>query len=436
MLQDDRVDVALLEACSLHGAVPTLRALRHAAKICDVPIVYFADGDCEAEVQALVDYALPTAAADGEILRTLKAAAALVPRSRSESLRAGVERMEPRLRACPDHAELAQQAAAAALQLGADAVSVMLADEAGGVHAAHLPLHSALGDHWPTPFMTGEIITQTHASDSFFDEAFDDLAYAQRMRDLRPISAAALPIAIGSQVVGTLLAFSLHQPMYRPEFDALSELCERTARFAASLSPPGGGDGPWQQAVLGESMIEAFEGSRARVSVRVRSDGENAAVVMLELKDDRQAARLADRLLSEPDADLRRLLEAYKPNARGILLGIVESGARFRFACEGLPMPLRVPLNGPVEAPKRAESCETGTIALGAQSATIVYCTEFAVQVEPAQLVGMIQRSLRTSRAMLARALPGLGTGTHKLGFACITMLSSAVESPRPSALA
>lgn len=435
LLQDDRVDIALFERDSLHNELASLRALRHSARIGDAPIVYFTDEECEPEVQTLVDYCVPIAAGEGELLRMLKAAAALVSRSRSRALRTGVEHMERKLRACADYAELAERAAQDALQLGPDAVSVMLVDPAGGVHAAHLPFESALGDHWPTPFMTGEKIVHTHAVDAFFEEAFDDAQFAERLRGLRPISAAALPVGNGAHIIGTLLAFSLYRPMYEPEFDALATLCENVASCAEALSPVRLG-GPWQQAMLGEIMIEAFEGPGARASIRVSCEGENAAIVMLEREDDRLAAKIVEQLLSDPDADLKALLETYKFDARGILVGLVENGSRFRYACEGLPLPLRVPLTGPVEAVRSAQRCETGTIPLGAQSATLVYCTDFAAQVEPARLVGVIQSGLRSSRAMLARGLPSLGSRTQKLAFACITMLSSAVESPRPSALA
>lgn len=433
MLEDDRVDVALLEAGALKHEIASLRALRHAAKIADAPIVYFCDGECDAEIQTLIDYQLPAHPDEGDLLRALKNSAADISRMRAQGLRARVARLEDLLYRCADLAELAEQCARAALTLGADAASVMLADRNGGVYAAHLPVETMLGDHWPTPFMTGETIAQTYVNDLFYEEAFDERNFAARVRDLHPISAAALPIATPPQIVGTVLAISRQRPMFQPEFDALRELCECTGRVASTLREPRAA-GPWHRAMLGEAMIEVFQGSKAGSSLCVRADGGRAAIVMLERQDNRRAAAIAKRLLIEPNADLRDLLPLFKEDARGIFIGIVEDGDRLRFACEGVPVPLRVPLSGPVAAHRPPSSLQAGTIALDDQSLALVHSSEFAQQVHTAELVGAVQRGLRTSRATLARSLPRLGTRVQHLAFACITMLSS-VDSRRPSAL-
>lgn len=433
MLEDDRVDIAVLEARALNGELNCLRALRHAAKIGDAPIVYFSDTAAGPEVQTLVDCILPQNAGDGEILRALKTTAALVSRMRGQALGARVERIEDHLRACADYPELAEACAHAALHLGADAVSVMLADRSGGVHAAHVPLQTVLGDHWPTPFMTGESITHTRADDAFYEDAFDDGEYAQRLRELHPVSAAALPIASGAQIVGSMLAFSTRQPMFQPEFDALADLCERTGHALVNLREPRI-RGPWRRAMLGQVMLEAFEGARARASFALQSDGVTAAVVVLEPQNDRRAAELAQQLLLESDVDLRQFAAACKGDSRGIALAVLDDGVRLRYACEGLPVPLRVPLSGPIPASRRAESCEAGSFMMDANCVTLIYSSEFASQIEPAKLVGALQRGLRASRAMVARSLPRLAQSTQKLGFACITMLSSDV-APHPQAL-
>jgi hypothetical protein len=98
-------------------------------------------------------------------------------------------------------------------------------------------------------------------------------------------------------------------------------------------------------------------------------------------------------------------------------------------------VPLRVPISGPVAATRHARSCETGTIQLDSQSMTLIYSTDFASQIATGDLVGAVQRGLRSSRATLARSLPGLAERARKIAFACITMLSSDVDSPRPPAL-
>lgn len=133
---------------------------------------------------------------------------------------------------------------------------------------------------------------------SFFQKVFDEVEYTSRLRELRLISAAAIPIGNGSDIIGTLLAFSLFQPMYAPEFDALTDLCEHVARYACALRLPGTSGGQWQQAMLGEVMIEALEGTRAQASIYVRSDGENGAVVMLEREDGPLAMRIDEQVLS------------------------------------------------------------------------------------------------------------------------------------------
>lgn len=80
-LQNDRVDIALLEAGVLQEELASLRAVRNAAKIGDAPIIYFTDSGCEPEVQTLVDYCFPMSATDGEMTRALKDACTLIPRS-------------------------------------------------------------------------------------------------------------------------------------------------------------------------------------------------------------------------------------------------------------------------------------------------------------------------------------------------------------------
>lgn len=435
MLEQDRADVVLLDARSLNSELPALRAVRHAAKIGDAPIVYFVDTPSGAEVQTLVDCILSPDAAEGELLRALKTSAAQVSRTRSNALHASVERIERELRTCNDFPELAQTCAEAALLLGADAVSVMLADPVGGVHAAHVPFQTVLGDHWPTPFLTGETISQTRVEDTFFEQAFDDVDYANRVRRLHAVSAAALPIANGPHIVGSLLAFSLRLPMFQPEFDAFADLCERTGRIASMLLEPRMHGKPWERAVAGDAIVEAFEGRHARSSIYVRGEQDRIAVVMLEPQDERRARAIAERLLGERRPDLREFVRSCKEDAHGILLGVVEDGVRLHFACEGVPFPLRVPLSGPVPSTRFAASCESGAIQLDAQSLTLMYGGEFASQIATADLVGAVQRGLRFSRATLARSIPGLGTSAQKLAFVCITMLSSDVDLPHRPAL-
>jgi hypothetical protein len=222
--------------------------------------------------------------------------------------------------------------------------------------------------------------------------------------------------------------------MFQPEFDALADLCERTGRIAGALREPRTANAPWRRSNLGEAMFEAFEGQKARASVCVRTNEQNAAIVMLEREDDRRAAALAECLLLAPNADLGAMLRQCKEDARGILLAIVQE-ERLRFACEGLPVPLRVPVSGPVAAARRSNTCETGTIPLDGLSATLLYSNEFFSQIETAQIVEAVQHALRNNRASLARSLPDLGANAQRFAFACVTMPSSGVESPRPSAL-
>jgi hypothetical protein len=435
MLEHDRVDIALLDADALSSGLSSLRALRHAAKIGDAPIVYFNDAQCDPEIQTLIDFNVPVDADEAHILRVLKAATSLVSGMRTQALRASVERMEHQLRSCTDYAELADACAQAALLLGADAASVMLSDDSGCVYAAHLPFQTLLGDHWPTPFMTGETIAHTHAGDAFFDAAFDDREYGRRVRELHPVSAAVMPITNGSHITGTLLALSTRQLLFQPEFDALQELCDRTGMLASALGGPRARSGPWQRAVASDAMAEAFEGARSRCSVCVRSAGEKIAIVMLEREDARRAGEVTEQLLSQSQPDLRALATACKTDGFGVLLALVDEGQQLYFACDGLPVPLRIPLSGPVPLSRRAESCEVGTFVLDPLSLTFLYSNEFAAQVPTAQAVGAIQRGLRVSRATLARSLPGLGTSAQKLAFTCITTLSSAVDLPRQPAL-
>lgn len=435
MLEQDQVDVAILDSRALNDNLSALRSLRHAAKIGDAPIVYVVDPPVESEVRTLVDRVLPLNPSDGELLSALKSSATQVSAMRSQALRATVERIGERLRACGDFAELAETCAAAALLLGADAVSVMLADPAGSVYACHLPFQTILGDHWPTPFMTGEMITATRADQTFFDQAFDDAEYAKRVRELHPLSGAALPIANGPQIVGSLLAFSTRQPLFQPEFDALVDLCERTGHAAVLLREPRLAHGPWHRAVLGQAVVDLFEGQNARASIAVRFDEARAAIVLLEREDASFAGILAERLMLEPEANLSALLAQVKGELRGMLLAVANEDRVLRFACEGVPMPVRVPLSGPVPATRYALACESGAFALDAQSAVLLYSAEFAAQIATGDLVGAVQRGLRSSRATLARSLPMLASKARKIAFACITMLSSDVDSPRPSAL-
>lgn len=435
LLEEDRVDVALLDSRALSDELSSLRALRHAAKIGNAPIVYFADALPSSEVQTLVDYVLAASATENELLRILKSSAAHVASTRNQALRASVERIDERLRLCTDFAELAEKCATAALMLGADAVSVMLADPAGSVYAAHLPFQTILSDHWPTPFVTGEAIVKTRADETFFEQAFDDGDYATRLSQLHAISAAALPIPSGSQIVGSLLAFATRQPLFQPEFDALIDLCERTGRATSLLRQPHLSRGPWQHAVLGEAVVDVFAGPTSRASICVRSDERTLAIVIVEREDDVRAGELAEKLLAEPRCDLRELLLQIKDDVRGALLAAVTDSDHLRFVCDGLPVPLRVPLSGPVAATRSPYACESGTIDLDAQSMTLIYSSDFASQIPTGDLVGAVQRGLRSSRATLARSLPSLAPSARKISFACVTMLSSDVDSQGPPAI-
>lgn len=53
-------------------------------------------------------------------------------------------------------------------------------------------------------------------------------------------------------------------------------------------------------------------------------------------------------MLGAASGGLTRDASCTRPAANGLLLGVLEGYAYFRFACQGLPLPLRVPLTGPV----------------------------------------------------------------------------------------
>jgi hypothetical protein len=435
MLERDLVDVTLFEASALRSALPSLRAVRHAATIGDAPIVLFTDDDVGAEVQTLVDCVVPKCAGEGELLRVLKGATAIVSRTRTEALRASVHRMESRLRACRDYGELAETCARGALSLGADIVAVMLADEHGDVYAAHEPQDTLLGDIWPTPFMTGESITYTRVGEAFFREAFDDDEYARRLSGLHAQSGTALPIVSGTHIIGTMLAFSTRQPMFQPEFDALTELCERTGRVLLTLREPAVQDAPWHRAVAGDVAVDVFEGAKTKASLIARSDEEQRiAIVLLEPADTRRGATIAERLLLEPKRSLREVVADFKGDSRGIAIALVQSG-RLRYACDGVPIPQRVPLSGPVSSVRRAETCESGSLPVDGNSITLLCSSSFAAQIETAQVVRAVQRGLRDNGAMVARIIPRLARNTKQLGFACVTMQSSDVDLQLPPAL-
>lgn len=434
MLERDLVDITLLDAQALNGELGSLRAMRHAAMIGDAPIVLFTDDDVGPEVQTLVDCSAPTTASEGELLRLLKSSAAMVSRMRTEALRASVQGMEQQLRGCGDYDDLAETCARGALSLGADIVAVMLADEHGDVYAAHQPQEPLLGELWPTPFMTGESITYTRAGEGFFRSAFDDEEYARRLKALRAHSGAALPIVSGAHIVGTMVALSTRQQMFQPEFDALTELCERTGRVLLTLREPIVQDAPWRRAVAGDVTVDVFEGAKTKASFSTRSDGHCVAIVLLEPADVPRAGAIAERVVLEPQADLRQLVTELKQDSGGIAIAVAEDG-RMRYACEGVPIPQRVPLSGPVSSVRRAESCESGSLALDGDCVTLVYSSLFASQIETAQVVGAVQRGLRDNRTMIARIIPRLARNTKQLGFACVTMQWSDVDLPRPPAL-
>lgn len=429
-LERDQADVALLDAAALKEPLNMLRALRHAAKIGDAPIVLFGAGDPGPEVRTLSDQCLPVAANDAQLVSALKSSAQLVSGMRRIALQSDLDRMDVELRRARDAHELAQACAEAALALGADIVSVMLVDKNGVVHSAHRPSEHVLGDRWPAAFVTGESIMQTRVEDTFFEEAFDDDEYAQRIREIEPVSAAVMPIGEGTQIVGTLVALSTRRSLFEPEFEAFTELCERTARVLPTLREPASGATPWREMTAAESILELYQGPKASASIYAACAGEVAAIVALDSGEKRQAARIATALLADPDADLEAKLHEEQGDLGGLLLAIVRDG-RLEYACKGFPVPLRIPLSGPVPAFRIAERCETGTIDLHPPCMTLLYSMDFALQVETAQLVAAVQREMRNSRTNIARMLPELAEKRQRLTFASIMMRTSAADAQR-----
>lgn len=440
LLERDAIDVALIQPSSLGDAMHSLRTLRHAAKIGDAPILYFSDTDPESEIETLVDACLYPDAPTRELIKALKQSVSLVPQARAKALREAVRNVEDDLRACEDYADLARACANAALALGSDAASVMLADQTGAIHAAHVPEYQdALQDHWPAAFVTGEPVTDSTAGDRFFEEVFDDREYAKRLQALHALSGASLPIRDGPKIIGTLLAFSTARAMFDPEFSALADLAALTGRVFSARGNAGGR--LWRRMTACDAHIDVYQGAKGHAALQVSTHGSLAAIAAVEDEDRARSAEFANALVREvtvlqerAEEQLRALVRRFDDGKRGVLVGIVD-GERLTYACSRFPLPLRVPVSGPVPAIRRASECESGGIALGPQSVTLIYSNEFASQIETAQLVATVQRGLRGRWANAARSLPELALSRGRLAFAAITMPTYGVDSPHPQAL-
>jgi hypothetical protein len=441
LLESDAVDVALVDDAAIKEPLYALRAMRHAARVGDAPILYFSLDDPGTEVRALVDDCIATNAADGELVKALKGSAQLIPRTRSRALHARVRRIDENLRSCKNYDELARACANAAVVLGGDAVSVMLADEMGFIHSAHIAQRGdVFEDRWPTPFVTGEAVMHTHAGERFFEDVFDDAVYARRVRELRPISGAAIPISDGAEIIGTLLAFSTGRAMFAPEFDALSEMAERTGRAFAALRSTSNANGAWQRIALRDAFVDVYRGSRAHALIRVDAQDGAVGIVALEAQGE-AAVTFADWLLrqvldkashDEPAAELYDLLRQAHDGMGGMLLAVLGADDRLTYACSGLPPPIHVPLSGPVPAIAPARMGKAGTLVPEQRSLTLICSNELAEQIETARLVSAVQRGLRGGGMSVAHVLPELSRSEKTLAFASIVMLTSDVDLPHP----
>ncbi len=450
LLESDLVDVAAVQASTLAEPLHALRALRHAAKIGDAPVLYFTDADPGAEIGTLVDAWLPSNASDGELLKALKRAASLISPTRKRALVQRARKMEQELRACTDECELARACARAALTLGAEAASVMLVDEIGSTCAAHEPVDDeTLLDRWPNTFLTGEPVTQSILNDRFFVEVFDDDEYAQRIRSQGPVSGSALPIRDASRTVGTLLAFSRTREMFEPEFTALKVLCRVTATAYAMLngsrrqgSPGGALAQRWRRVALGDARIDVYEGTRG-AALGVRASRTLAAIAAVEDEDPARAALHVRSALQEIAAlgqqdvneQLDVLLEKFDDGNRGVLLGVLDAEGGFTFACARFPAPLIVHASGPVRSIRPASTRESGRVLVDPGAVTLVYSNEFAAQIETAEFVSHVQHNLRIGAANAVQTVPDLASSSGKLAFASITMRTYAADSRRSQAL-
>jgi hypothetical protein len=430
MLEQDAADIALIHGAALREPLNKLRTIRHAAKIGNAPIVYFTGEKIDEELAVLTDYQVGAGATDAQLLKILKSAARALGVTRTKALAAIVRRMEPELQACTTIADLAQTCARCAVILGFDRICVLLHDENGIVHSAHVPDDGVLTDEWPTPFISGERIAYARASERFFEEAFDDRQYARRVSVLAPLSAAAMPIADGVDILGTLTAFSLQQQAFDPEFGALANLCEQTGRACARLRRTADEPKNASQLRIGECTVDVYNGPTSSTPISVACDGNRAAIVAIDDENEKRATRLARDLL-EKRTDLHSAALDYANG--GVLLALFEDGA-LSYACAGMPLPLRVPSAGPVPALSYAGRLQRGTIESQPDSTILFVSNELALRVETAEIVRAVQHELRRGRESVASAVSELPRNRKKVSFAAITRRSNAVRAPRQPA--
>jgi hypothetical protein len=363
-------DVVVIDSVALSDPVTMLRWLRHAAP--NIPVVYF-DAGSDAEIEILVDERVPIAASDEEYFTAIKNVVRQLPQRRRDYLDTIVRRAAGRLSAATSYNELARAITRCLVTYFGDWGCVHLFDLEGELYHAELPARDEpLLSHVPMTFLNGYAVMKTRVDEEFFAEVCEEREAQIALASTQPRSGAALPLACGGRLVGSMIVLSTARDLDEADFEALARFAENASHAFAALQvrlqrKSGAGDA-WTRVSVAGYDVDVYQPPNAGAST-FRATLLSAKTIGIEVQN-------------ENGGSLSATLDI---NAQALA-----------FEATHFPPPAYVGASGPVallqtDVRDRAQ----GSISLAESSVTLVYDAEFARSAESARVVEILQHGLR-----------------------------------------
>jgi hypothetical protein len=274
---------------------------------------------------------------------------------------------------------LAQFAANRAASIITGWAGIVLVSDSGAIYRAEHPdFGGAIISQIPAAFLNDTPRFCTTVDERFLSETFDHVQQQRALMELKPVSAAAVPVTSGHSRLGVLLAVSRGRATQPPAFEAIEELSaaigHRFAHLTSSqaIIPAFNREGLWERWVDRTLEVAVYRSRDCVLPWRYRPITERRGLLTIGVDDAERRSDLWDSLSEMEAVDLsEHLIRLIAGPDR--FVGVVDAEREtMTYAARDFSPPLLVGKRGPSGTIVTTERVTTGTATLTPSSSAVI----------------------------------------------------------------
>jgi hypothetical protein len=378
-LRERPPDVLLVDGASLHDSVGAVARVHRIADYGPLRVLAFgSDAEMPLNSARLIDRVLSRDAGADTIFRAIKELAlqsnalrrTFAAESDAGAARTAFATLSPQ--------ELADYAAERASQIMHGWAACILVNEYGAVFRAEFPNKGRpIFQSIPKTFVAGESVFESNVGDDFFEVVSDNFLEQQALMDLRPTSAAAIPLTVDGQTYGAIVACSQERRADSHFFESLHRFGTLVAARFQKLQPTRFALPELQKDRLWDRLrdrmlhLDVYRSQGCTIPWRYRIFKDAWGLLTLGIDDDAP-------IVSELETKSNKFTVPAPPSLRNFtarescFAATIDFSTRsMRYASRGFSPPLAFERSGPNAVSRKVRGEESGVATLAGDGAVI-----------------------------------------------------------------